>query len=110
MERFIRGHRESLGLMDVHYLDLGFFFLIGVYMSKYIKMYTSNMCSLLYVNYYFSKVVKNKLKLISESCEIKLIYVKYTELYQAPGELSGTHYRVSDSVLGVESTRKNKAD
>ena len=43
----------------VHYLDCGFF-LTGVYLSKFIKVYTLNMCTLLNVNYISIKLLRIK--------------------------------------------------
>lgn len=69
------------------------------------------MCSLLHVNCISIKLLRIKYNLCLKVVRInKSIYIKYKKFDQAPGELSGTHYWVSDSVLGVESTRKNKAD
>ena len=44
---------------NIHYLDCGFV-LISVYMSKFIKVYTVNRCTLLYVKHNSIKPLKIK--------------------------------------------------
>ena len=53
-----KGHEETLGIDEcVHYLDCGVCFYGCIHMSK-LKMYTLNICSLLYVNYTSVKLLK----------------------------------------------------
>jgi len=53
----IKETKRLWGVGYVHYLDCGAGFM-GVFMSKLIKLFTLNMCSLLYVNYAMYNAVK----------------------------------------------------
>ena len=61
VEEIPKEHKETLGGDEyVHDLDCGHGFSGCLYMSKPVKLYTSNMCSLLYINYTSIKSLKNK--------------------------------------------------
>lgn len=58
----LQGEQRKFGVDgNIHYLDCGFV-LTGVYLSKFIKVYTVNRCTLLYVKHSSIKPLKIKEK------------------------------------------------